>query len=182
MQRISVVGSTASGKTSVARAIADALSHPFLELDSVYHQPDWVPLPDDEFREVVGEFAANGPWVIDGNYTHGGVLDLVWGRADTVVWVDPPKSVVMQRVIWRTIRRGVTREELWNGNREPLSNFTSWDPEQNVIRWAWTRYDSRREEYESAMINPTWTHLTFIRLRSSAEAAEFIGSLSGRVL
>ena len=177
MQRISVVGSSGSGKTTVARAIAETLGIPHLELDSVYHQPDWVPLPDDEFREFAGEFVFEAAWVVDGNYTIGGVLDLVWERADTVVWVDPPKRTVIQRVIRRTIRRAATREELWNGNREPLTNLTSWDPEKNVIRWAWTRYDLRQKEYEARMNDQAWNHLAFIRLRSQGETNEFLSSL-----
>jgi adenylate kinase family enzyme len=177
MRRISVVGSTGSGKTTVARAIAETLGYPHLELDSVYHQPDWVPLPDADFREIANEFAAQGRWVIDGNYSNGGVLDLVWNRADTVVWVDPPKRTVMQRVLRRTIRRTAIREELWNGNRESMTNFTSWDPEKNIIRWAWTRFDSRREEYETRMNDPAWTHLSFIRLRSPRESNDFLRTL-----
>jgi adenylate kinase family enzyme len=177
MQRISVVGSSGSGKTTVARAIAETLGIPHLELDGVYHQPGWVPLPDDDFREIASEFAARDSWVVDGNYTIGGVLDFVWKRADTVVWVDPPKRTVMHRVIRRTIRRAITREELWNGNREPLTNLTSWDPEESVIRWAWTRYDLRQKEYETRMNDMQWNHLAFIRLRSSQETTEFLQSL-----
>ena len=37
-------------------------------------------------------------WVIDGNYTSQ-VKDLVWARADTVVWLDLPRRTVMRRII-----------------------------------------------------------------------------------
>ncbi len=83
------------------------------------------------------EAVAGDDWVVDGNY--GAVRDLVWERADTVVWLDLPRRVVMRRVAIRTIRRALTREELWNGNREPLTNFYRWDPERNIIRWAGSR-------------------------------------------
>ena len=39
----------------------------------------------------------------DGNYSR--VQDLIWARADTVIWLDPPRYLVMRRVIWRTLRR-----------------------------------------------------------------------------
>ena len=86
----------------------------------------------------------------------------------------------MSRVTKRTIRRALRREELWNGNREPMSNFTKWEPEDNVICWAWTSFDSSRERYENRMNDTTWSHLDFIRLRSRHDVAAFINSLPAR--
>ncbi|MFV1971504.1 MAG: hypothetical protein ACC683_10960 [Acidimicrobiia bacterium] len=177
MQRISVVGSSGSGKTTAARAIADKLGHPRLELDSVYHQPDWTPLPDDEFREVAMDFASKDRWVIDGNYSSHGVLDLVWHHADTVVWVDPAKRTAMRQVTWRAVSRATTGKELWNGNRERWPNLFKWAPEDNIIRWTWTRFDHTRVKYESRMNDPAWAHLEFVRLRSRSELSEFVDSL-----
>jgi hypothetical protein len=48
---------------------------------------------------------------------------VIWARADTVIWLDPPRRTVMRRVIWRTIRRVAGRAELWNGNRERWRNL-----------------------------------------------------------
>jgi len=69
-------------------------------------------------------------------------------KADSLVWLDMPRRTVMRRVVVRTIRRVATREELWNGNREPCSNLYSKDPEKNLVVWAWTRYDHVRDKYE----------------------------------
>ena len=101
----------------VARALANRLGIPHLELDSIFHQPGWEPRSDDEFRAEAAAFVAGERWVVDGNYTSHGVTEIVWPRADTIVWLDPPRRVVMRRVVSRTLRRVVTREELWNGNR-----------------------------------------------------------------
>lgn len=178
MNRIVVVGSSGSGKTSTARTVALKLEIPHLELDSVYHQPDWEPLPDEEFQARVADFALQPRWVIDGNYTSHGIQDLLWPVADTLVWVDPPKPVVMARVIRRTLRRSITREELWNGNREPITNFVSLDPEKNVVVWAWTRFDHVREKYEQRLAEPGAVHLKVYRLRTSDEARRFLDSIS----
>ena len=83
----------------------------------------------------------------------------------------------MQRVIWRTLRRAALREELWNGNRETWGHFTKWAPEDNIIRWTWTRFDHSREKYESRMNSPDWAHLDFVRLRSRRDVDAFIESL-----
>ncbi len=133
-----MVGVSGSGKTTLGHQLADALDVPFVELDSIFHQAGWTDLPAGEFRARVGEAIGGDDWVVDGNYR--AVLDLVWERADTVLWLDLPRGVIMRRVLARTIRRAVTGKELWNGNREPLSNFYRWDPERNVIRWAWVKY------------------------------------------
>ena len=140
MRRISVVGITGSGKTTVGSAIAQAFGVPFVELDGIHHQPGWTVLPADEFQERLRPIVAGEAWVVDGNYTSRGVLDQVWERADTVVWLDVARSEVMRRVIVRTVRRAMTREELWNGNREPLNNFFDPRPEKNIIMWTWTRF------------------------------------------
>ena len=161
----------------MARSLSASLDIPYLELDSVYHQAEWTPLPDGEFQSVVGEFTSQDRWVVDGNYNSHGVLDLVWERADMVVWLDPPKPVVMSRVVQRTVRRAITREELWNGNREPRSNFTKWDPEENVIRWAWTRFEPTRSRYESRTADPQWSYLEIIRLCKRTETRVFLSNL-----
>ncbi|WP_447943576.1 hypothetical protein [Microbacterium aurum] len=50
------------------------------------------------------------------------------GGADAIVWIDHPRRVVMRRVVGRTIRRALTREELWHGNRERPSRTGHTDP------------------------------------------------------
>jgi adenylate kinase family enzyme len=178
MERVSVVGCTGSGKTTMARSIAASLDLPHLELDSVYHQPGWTPLPGDEFLSKVSEFTAQDRWVVDGNYNSLGVLDLVWSRADTVVWLDPPKRVVMGQVTRRTLGRGARRQELWNGNRESLWSLTNWDPEENVIRWAWTRFEPTRSRYEDRSVDLRWSHLEIVRLRTRLETLAFVETMT----
>ena len=178
MKRISVIGSSASGKTTVARGISERLGLPHLELDSVYHQPGWQPKPDSEFRAAVATFAHQDAWVIDGNYTSHGVAQLVWPLADTVVWLDPSRPVVMGRVIRRTLRRVITREELWNGNREPWSNLYSRDPYKSIIVWAWTRFGGVRRKYEAMLADGTWAHAQVVRLGNGRDTARFLADPS----
>ena len=172
VRRVSVVGTSGSGKSTLARELAETLGVPHLELDAVHHQPGWAPLPTDEFRRIVAARAAAGGWVIDGNY--GRVRDLVWARADTVVWLDLPKRTVMRQVVWRTLRRVALRRELWNGNRERWRNFLTWNPEQSVISWAWHKHAPDRAKYAAAAASPASAHLRFIRLTSRRDVARFL--------
>ena len=174
MRRVCVIGTSGSGKSTLAASLAGLLGAPLLELDSVYHQADWTPLPAEEFRRRVLAVAAGDTWVIDGGYR--AVRDIVWSRADTVVWLDMPKRTVMRRVIWRTLRRVAGRAELWNGNRERWRNVFSWDPEQSIISWAWHKHGPQRERYAALMADSGYGHLRFVRLTSPGAVRRFLRS------
>src|SRR3974390_3266895 len=105
MRRVSVVGNSGSGKTLFAGRLAQALGVPHIELDAIHHLPEWEPIDPDVFVSEVETLTAAEGWVIDGNYRT--VVDdgPVWRRADTVVWIDLPRRVVMHQVIVRTLRR-----------------------------------------------------------------------------
>ena len=111
-------------------------------------------------------------WVVDGNYSV--VRDTVWGKADTVVWCDLPYVTVMARTIGRTLRRTMTQEELWNGNREPWSNLWSFKPEKSIIAWTATHHGRYRRRYSEAEMSPRWADLNFVRLRTRADAEQFV--------
>lgn len=172
MQRVSVVGDSGSGKSTLARALAARLGVPYLELDAVNHQPGWVPLPPDDLRRAVAATISGEGWVVDGNYS--AVRQLVWERADTVVWLDLPRRTVMRQIIWRTLRRVALRQELWNGNRERWRNAVSLDPEKSIIAWAWHNHGKYRTRYPAAARDPANAHLTFLRLTSREEVARFL--------
>lgn len=176
MDRVSVVGNSGSGKTTLARRLAGALGVPFVELDSLYHQPGWVPRDDSSFRAEIARVTAGERWVVDGNYRRFVVEGPVWARADTVVWLNPPRRTVMRQVTRRTLGRMVMRRELWNGNREPFTNFYRWDPDHNILRWAWTNHAKYEARYRAAMADPRWSHLRFVELRSWAEADAWLAS------
>jgi adenylate kinase family enzyme len=178
MDRVAVVGNSGTGKTFLARQLAQRLQVPCIELDSIFHQPGWTELDLQEFRQRVGVLVAEPRWVIDGNYMQ--VRDLVWARADRVVWLDLPRRIVMRRITWRTVSRALTRRVLWNGNRERVRNLLSRQPERSMIRWSWTQHRVYREGYAAAMRDPAYTHLTFQRLRTPAEVMSFLAEAGGR--
>jgi adenylate kinase family enzyme len=174
MRRISVIGSSASGKTRTASIVSQILGVPHLELDSVFHRSGWQPLDDASFRAAVAAVAQRDAWVIDGNYLSHGVAQVVWPRADTLVWLDPPRTTVLRRALGRTLRRLVAREELWNGNRESWRGIFSPKPEDNIVLWAWTRHAPTRERYEAMLRDGTWQHLSVRRLRTTADVRSFL--------
>lgn len=117
-------------------------------------------------------------WVVDGNYSSL-VQDLVWEAADTVVWLDLPRRVVMPALVKRTFVRMATRRELWNGNRESFSNLFTFDAEENILLWSWTRGPILQTRMEQEVNDPKWAHLQFVRLRSRREVSGWLNAASG---
>lgn len=164
--RIVVQGASGSGKSSLATALADSLGLPQLELDSIYHQPGWTSLDVGEFRRLVSAFAAEPAWVVDGNYSQ--VRDLLWPRANIIVFVDLPRRVVMARLIKRTLRRMLHHENLWNGNRESLRNLVSIDPARNIILWSWFTH----AKYHDVVPNEAREHASHAKVLTLHTARE----------
>jgi len=172
MPRISVIGTTGSGKTTVARRAAEALGVPFVELDALHWEPGWEEAPLEVFKGRVRDAIRGDGWVVDGNYSN--VRDLVWGRADTVLWLDYPFLGTFLRLLWRTLRRLILREELWNGNRESLKMMLSGD---SILLWAITSHPRYRKEFPQLMGNPEYAHVRFLRHRSRRETEDWLRSL-----
>jgi adenylate kinase family enzyme len=174
MRRISVVGSTGSGKTTFARRLAAKLQVSHVELDSLFWDAGWTQVDDDTFRARVDAATAGDAWVADGNYARA--RDIVLARADTAVWLDLPLGTCLGRILRRTARRARTREELWSGNRESWRRHVGRD---SLVWWLVTSYRRKRGEYEKRFMGPAreFPHLAAHRFRNAAEADAWLKSL-----
>jgi adenylate kinase family enzyme len=167
-----VVGTSGSGKTTVARNIANKLQMRHIELDAINWQPGWTELPKDKFRERVIKEIEHGDWTIDGNYR--AVRDVIWDKVDTIVWLDIPFWPVFLRIVWRTVKRIVTREKLWNNNVE---GFDALFGKYGMPMWVVKTHKKRKEEYPLLLANPDLSHINIKRFKSLKEVNEWIESL-----
>ncbi|MBU6424050.1 MAG: AAA family ATPase [Chloroflexota bacterium] len=173
MRRVSVVGITGAGKTTFARALAQRLGVPFIELDALHWGPGWSAATPEELARRVREATAADAWVVDGGYW-GKIGGLVWSRADTVVWLDPPWLLTFVRILQRTIRRSLARTDLWNGNRESLREaFTS---RQSLLLYSIRTSRHRRQVWEERISLPEYAHITVHRFRSQRAADEWLAA------
>jgi adenylate kinase family enzyme len=168
--RVLVAGTSGSGKTTLAGRIGSALDAPHVEIDSLFHGPDWVPRPS--FEDDVDRFSTQRTWVTEWQYD--AVRDRLVERADLLVWLDLPRSRVMRQVVRRTVRRRLRRQTLWNGNVEPpLWTFVT-DPE-HIVRWAW-RTHGRTDERVRGLLDEH-PDLPIVRLRSRREVDRWLGKV-----
>ena len=168
-QRICVVGTSGVGKTTLARQISQRLSIPHIELDALNWESNWTEVPTNLFRERLTQNLIGKSWVVDGNYS--AIRDILWVKADTIVWLDYPLSVIMARLLRRTFQRVVMQEELWNGNRETWQTTFSRD---SILLWAIKTYPQRRKEYPILFNQPEYSHLKIVHLRSPKAAQNWL--------
>ena len=162
-RRILIAGVSGTGKTTLAQRIAPIAGTPHTEIDGLYHGRDWVPRA--QFLDDVRALVARDAWTTEWQYA--AARPILAENADLLVWLDLPfLTTTLPRVIRRTLRRRLRREELWNGNVEPpLRSFFS-DPE-HIVRWA----IRTRNKYRDRMphLEARWPHLAVVRLRSTRE-------------
>jgi adenylate kinase family enzyme len=166
-RRLLVAGTSGAGKTFVAARLGEVLDVPHVEIDALFHGPDWT--PRSQFYADVQAFSACSAWVTEWQYDSA--RDLLAERADLLVWLDLPRMTVMRQVIQRTVQRRLRRQALWNGNREPPLRTIATDAD-HIVRWAWrTHADSTQRITATEQRHP---QLVVVRLGSRREIRRWI--------
>ena len=173
-RRINVIGTSAAGKTMLAATLADLLGVRHVELDALHWEANWTEVAPEVMRERVAAAIAGDAWVVDGNYSV--VRDLIWARAEAIVWLDLPLRTILWRFAVRTSRRIIGREELWNGNRERLR--TQLASRDSLLLWILSTYRRRRREYPARLAERP--DLLAVRLRSARAAHEWLREIGGQ--
>lgn len=165
-----MAGTSGSGKTTVAGMIGQAWELPHVEIDSLFHGPDWT--PRKSFGADVDAFTRQDRWVMEWQYDE--VRGLLADRADLLVWLDLPRALVMRQVIGRTIHRRLRRQVLWNGNREAPLWTVLHDPE-HIVRWAWRTHSQSAGRIEA--LQARRPELSIVRLTSRREVRSWLQHL-----
>ena len=167
-KRIVVIGTTSSGKSTLAKELADKLSLGFIELDALYWEPNWKAAELSIFQERTQKATEAEGWVVAGNYSK--VRDIIWSHAQLLIWLDYPFHIVFWRLLTRTIRRAVTQEELWNGNRESFWWHLKLWSEESLFHWLFKTYWRRKREIPLLLKKPEYQHLQIIHFSHPREA------------
>jgi len=171
--RIAVIGATSSGKTTLARRLGDLLDLPVIELDALHWMPGWTEKPWPEIRADLDPMTRQDRWITDGNYSQ--VRDLIWPRADTIIWLDYPFLHIFSRLFIRTLKRVFLKVELWNGNRERFrDNFFSRD---SLFVWLMKSRPKLKKNYPLAFQEPQHAHLQVLRFSHPHQTEHWLKKL-----
>lgn len=170
-RRILIAGVSGTGKSTFARRLAQATGISYTEMDALYHGPNWT--PRETFLHDVELFTRAPSWITEWQYREA--RPLLLERADTLLWLDLPTRVTLGRVVRRTVRRRVSREELWNGNREgPLRTFFT--DRDHIVRWAIRTRGKYRESIPA--LDADAPHVRVVRFRSQRELSHWLERLA----
>ncbi len=170
MQRILVIGTSGSGKSTVALAIAKRLSLTYTPTDPFYWEPGWKPASSAKVDARLRAVLAEPAWVLDGNFDDR--RDWVWARAEGIVWLDLPWLLTVYRVVTRNVRWALSRQPVWSGNT------MSWSRAWSGVTHAARSHGLKRRLY------PGWLAevkgATVWRLGSSREIRAWLKTLPGQ--
>jgi energy-coupling factor transporter ATP-binding protein EcfA2 len=176
-QRILILGRTGSGKTSLARELAAAIGVPHVELDALYFGPDFTTTPLAVLRERTSAAIAAGRWVTDGNKS--AVRDLVWPRADTVIWLDYPMVVSL----WRLGKRALWRTSVLNAQAAERGGKAGLPRQLRLaakgVLTALRSHKGQRREYPRMFAEQKNQHLAVVRLRSPRATRRWLARVAG---
>jgi adenylate kinase family enzyme len=174
-QRVVVVGTTSSGKSTLARQLADKIGGDFIELDALHWEPNWREARLEVFRKRVETATSSKVWVVAGNYHV--VRDLIWPKAEAIIWLDYSLPLIFRRLLVRTVRRWLTQEELWNGNRETLWGHLKLWSDESLFHWLFKTYWRRKREYPVLFSEPHHCHLEILHFTSPAGTNAWLSKL-----
>jgi adenylate kinase family enzyme len=141
---IFVVGTSGSGKSTVAKRISAALGHKHVEIDALLWLPNWTQRDSSELAKLLQAELAQGRIVMDGNFATKGIAP---NEGDVLIFLDYPRWRIISRLIRRSLARVILRKELWSGNREEFQFLISSDPEINPILHAFKTHSFRHHSY-----------------------------------
>jgi adenylate kinase family enzyme len=167
--RMAVIGPSGSGKTWVSERLAHRLGLRHVEIDALYHGPNWEQCTLDELRERVAAATEGDGWLSDGTY-HQMIGEIVLERAQTIVWLDLPARLIQRRLFRRTYLRKKRHVELWHGNLEG-----PWRESLRYLMWPSLKrsFENRRKLPSLFARHP---HLEVHRLRSDRAVRTFVES------
>jgi energy-coupling factor transporter ATP-binding protein EcfA2 len=168
-ERVVVVGCAGSGKTTLARALAEWLGAQHIERDALGDDE----APDFAARVAAAIDGAGRRRVFDGAPYNAELL--VYPHADTVVALDYPRRIVGQRILGRSLRLWLTRRP--EGAHTSASPPWRWWAPTHPVRWAAATHAARHAEIDALFERPELADLRRLRFTSPRQAATWLASL-----
>lgn len=167
MKKMIVIGSPGTGKSTLAKKLADSLIIKLYHLDKLFWKPQWKMSTKEEQREILYDIVKQNSWIIDGNYSS--TLDIRIKEADTIIYLKRSRMTCLYHVFKRFISyRGKTRPDMQENCPEKL--------DREFIRWVW-QFPKNHEPLIEEHLKDLTSEQTLIKLMNQKEIDDFLNSL-----
>ncbi len=175
-RRIHVIGNSCAGKSTLGMQLSTVLAVPFVELDALNWEPDWVGLnetnPEKFIRRIKKATSGDG-WVVAGSYTDFS-QNAFWPHLETIIWLDLPMHQLIWRMLIRSWGRWRSKELLWGTNYEQFwPQFMVWRKKESLLWWIVTQHQPKRSNMLSYRTESRWKHIKFVRLKLLLKSMHF---------
>ncbi|WP_168124011.1 DNA topology modulation protein [Paenibacillus sp. HB172176] len=167
MNRILILGSGGSGKSTLSQRLSNILNLPVVHLDRYFWKANWVPTPNEEWDQIVENFTTEKEWIIDGNYSR--TMDTRIKHADLIIYLDMSKWLCLYRVLKRRVMyHKKTRPDMNEACQEKLD----WE----FFKWIWN-YRKRSRMKTITKLEQIKNEKQIIILKNRKEVRELINKL-----
>lgn len=159
--KILIIGIVASGKTTLAKILAQKLKIEYYEIDSIVHD-DYKnrKRASNEQKQIIEEIDKKQDWIIEGTLRKN--LEYLLDMADKIIYLDTPLRTRQIRILTRYIKQKLGIEKC---NYKPTFRML-----KQMYKWT-NDYENEREEREKK-INK-YAH-KLIKITNSKKLEEYI--------
>lgn len=166
MQRVLIIGSGGSGKSTLSKRLGRLLGLPVVHLDMLYWSAGWIEPDKAQWAETVRKVIGEKAWILDGNYS--GTLAERIEACDTVIFLDLSRFVCLWRVLARVARhRGRSRPDMADGCPERLGI--------TFLLWIWN-YPNRTRRKVLALLETHRKTKNVVHLRNRKDVERFVNA------
>lgn len=160
VQKIAIIGISGSGKSHLARLIAQKTNLPLFHMDSLWWRPNWTEAPEAEVKTELKKILLKNEWIIEGYIEPLGIERLQ--QADQVIYLDCSP--------WQSLLGGLQRSIQYSSCPRPEMPIGCVD----TFSFSYLKTMFRRAEREEieTIIKKSGVHI--IRLKNRLATKKFL--------
>lgn len=118
--RVAIIGSAGSGKTTFAKTLGSLLGRQVVHLDKILWGENWTQLTHEQQTQILAPVVDSDQWIVDGLWAS--TLEMRYKRATLVIFLNYKPSLCAWRAFTRSVKhRGKQRDDLATGCVEKIN-------------------------------------------------------------